>query len=215
MIVLSIHSGEGDSLLVLDHLLRRHQRRPRIVMHEALSLDPLIDVIGRRLPNRFVDPKGGDIEQEIEAMSRDLGARDAVLIFPEGGNVTAERRKRAIERLLHRGHHRQAAEREATCGTSARRGPAGRWPRWRAHRTPTSSSSPTTGSRIDGRGVERAASADDGRDRALACPRKRDSGGSRRADRMAVRLVEDARRLGRRKILARAMSFRYGWRLYG
>ena len=106
--MLSIHSGEGDSLLVLDHLLRRHGRRPRIVMHELLSLDPLIDVIGKRLPNRFVDPRGGDTEVEIAAMSRGLGERDAVLIFPEGGNVTAERRRRAIERLLHRGHHRQA-----------------------------------------------------------------------------------------------------------
>jgi 1-acyl-sn-glycerol-3-phosphate acyltransferase len=108
VIVLSIHSGEGDSLLVLDHLLRRHRRRPRIVMHQALAFDPLIGVIGRRLPNRFVDPRGGDIEQEIEAMSRDLGGKDAVLIFPEGGNVTAERRKRAIERLLRRGHTREA-----------------------------------------------------------------------------------------------------------
>ena len=42
-------------------------------MHEALALDPLIDVLGRRLPNRFVDPRGGDIEVEIAAMSRDLG----------------------------------------------------------------------------------------------------------------------------------------------
>ncbi|MBE2315556.1 1-acyl-sn-glycerol-3-phosphate acyltransferase [Solirubrobacter sp. CPCC 204708] len=108
LVVLSIHSGEGDSLLVLDHLLRRHRRRPRIVMHQLLSLDPLIDIIGRRLPNRFVDPRGGDIEQEIKVMSHGLGAEDAVLIFPEGGNVTAERRKRAIERLLHRGHHREA-----------------------------------------------------------------------------------------------------------
>ena len=108
LVVMSIHSGEGDSLLVLDHLLRRHGRRPRIVMHQLLALDPLIDIIGRRLPNRFVDPRGGDIEREIEAMSHDLGADDAVLIFPEGGNVTAERRKRAIERLLHRGHHREA-----------------------------------------------------------------------------------------------------------
>jgi 1-acyl-sn-glycerol-3-phosphate acyltransferase len=108
VIVLSIHSGEGDSLLVLDHLLRRHKRRPRIVMHQALAFDPLIDVIGRRLPNRFVDPRGGDIEQEIEQMSRDLGGKDAVLIFPEGGNVTAERRKRAIQRLLRRGHTREA-----------------------------------------------------------------------------------------------------------
>ena len=115
LVVLSIHSGEGDSLLVLDHLLRRHQRRPRIVMHELLSLDPLIDVIGKRLPNRFVDPRGGDIEREIKAMSHGLGADDAVLIFPEGGNVTAERRKRAIERLLHRGHHREA-ERASAMG---------------------------------------------------------------------------------------------------
>lgn len=118
VIVLSIHSGEGDSLLVLDHLLRRHQRRPRIVMHQLLALDPLIDLIGRRLPNRFVDPRGGDIEREIKVMSHGLGADDAVLIFPEGGNVTAERRRRAIERLLHRGHHREAerAERMAHLG---------------------------------------------------------------------------------------------------
>jgi 1-acyl-sn-glycerol-3-phosphate acyltransferase len=112
IVVLSIHSGEGDSLLVLDHLLRTHHRQPRIVMHQLLALDPLIDLIGRRLPNRFVDPRGGDIEQEIKAMSRDLGPEDAVLIFPEGGNVTAERRRRAIERLLHRGHHREAERAE-------------------------------------------------------------------------------------------------------
>ena len=109
LLVLSIHSGEGDSLLVLDHLLRRHRRRPRIVMHELLALDPLIDAIGKRLPNRFVDPRGGDTEVEIAAMSRGLAGRDAVLIFPEGGNVTAERRRRAIERLLRRGHREEAA----------------------------------------------------------------------------------------------------------
>ena len=70
VVVLSIHSGEGDSLLVLDHLLRRHRRRPRIVMHQALAADPLIDMLGTRLPNRFVDPRGGDIEVEIAAMSK-------------------------------------------------------------------------------------------------------------------------------------------------
>ena len=115
LVVLSIHSGEGDSLLVLDHLMRRHQRRPRIVMHQLLALDPFIDLVGRRLPNRFVDPRGGDIEREIKVMSHGLGADDAVLIFPEGGNVTAERRKRAIERLLHRGHQREA-ERASAMG---------------------------------------------------------------------------------------------------
>src|SRR3954468_20918365 len=113
LVVLSIHSGEGDSLLVLDHLLRRHRRRPRIVMHQALALDPLIDLIGRRLPNRFIDPRGGDIEVEIAEMSRRLGAEDAVVIFPEGGNFSPARRRRAIERLLRRGHRRAARRAEA------------------------------------------------------------------------------------------------------
>jgi 1-acyl-sn-glycerol-3-phosphate acyltransferase len=108
VIVLSLHSGEGDSLLVLDHLLSRYRRRPRIVMHEALRLDPLIAVLGDRLPNRFVDPRGGDIEREIEAMSRDLGPRDAVLIFPEGGNFSPLRRQASIERLERRGHAEEA-----------------------------------------------------------------------------------------------------------
>jgi 1-acyl-sn-glycerol-3-phosphate acyltransferase len=108
VIVFSMHSGEGDSLLVLHQLLCRHGRRPRIVMHEALALDPLIDVMGRRLPNRFVDPRGGDTEVEIAAMSRGLRADDAVLIFPEGGNFSHARRKRGIERLEQAGHHEEA-----------------------------------------------------------------------------------------------------------
>ena len=108
LLVLSIHSGEGDSLLVLHQLLCRHERLPRIVLHEALRIDPLIDVLGSRLPNRFVDPRGGDTEVEIAAMSRGLGGEEAVLIFPEGGNFTAERRKRGIERLERAGHHEEA-----------------------------------------------------------------------------------------------------------
>ena len=121
VIALSIHSGEGDSLLVLDLLLRHFRRNPRIVMHQALALDPLIDMLGNRLPNRFVDPRGGDIEVEIAAMSRDLGAHDAVLIFPEGGNFTPERRLAGIQRLLKRGHHEQAEQAEAMAHLSAPR----------------------------------------------------------------------------------------------
>src|SRR5215210_5858469 len=70
-IVLSRHAGEGDSLLVLHELLCRHGRRPHLVLHEALRMDPLIDILGHRLPNRFVDPRGGDTEVEIAAMTED------------------------------------------------------------------------------------------------------------------------------------------------
>ena len=108
-IVLSRHAGEGDSLLVLHELLCRHGRRPRLVLHEALRLDPLIDVLGHRLPNRFVDPRGGDTEVEIAAMAGEAGDDEAVLIFPEGANFTPARRARGIERLEEAGHDEQAA----------------------------------------------------------------------------------------------------------
>ncbi|MEA2142891.1 MAG: hypothetical protein QOI64_1321 [Solirubrobacteraceae bacterium] len=109
VIVLSRHAGEGDSLLVLHELLVRHRRRPRVVLHEALRLEPLIDILGHRLPNRFVDPRGGDTEGEIAAMAADLGDDDALLIFPEGGNFSPTRRRRAIERLRRAGHAEEAA----------------------------------------------------------------------------------------------------------
>jgi 1-acyl-sn-glycerol-3-phosphate acyltransferase len=109
VVVLSRHAGEGDSLLVLHELLCRHRRRPRVVLHHALRMDPLIDVLGRRLPNRFVDPRGGDTEVEIAAMTRDLGDEGAVLIFPEGGNFSPARRRRGIERLERAGHYQEAA----------------------------------------------------------------------------------------------------------
>jgi len=108
VVVLGRHAGEGDTLLVIEHLLGRYGRRPRVVMHEALRLDPLIDVLGDRLPNRFVDPRGGDTEVEIAAMASDLDERGAVLIFPEGGNFSEHHRQRGIERLEVAGHAEQA-----------------------------------------------------------------------------------------------------------
>ncbi|MDQ4048039.1 MAG: 1-acyl-sn-glycerol-3-phosphate acyltransferase [Actinomycetota bacterium] len=109
VLVLSRHAGEGDTLLVIHELLCHHDRAPRIVMHEALRLDPLIDVLGERLPNRFVDPRGGDTEREIAAMARDMDARAALVIFPEGVNFSEEGRRRGIERLEQAGHAEEAA----------------------------------------------------------------------------------------------------------
>ncbi len=108
VVVLSRHAGEGDSLLVLHALMCRHGRRPRVVLHEALRLDPLIDVLGHRLAYRFIDPRGGDIEGEIAAMASDLDDDGAVLIFPEGGNFSAARRRRGIQRLEAAGHEDEA-----------------------------------------------------------------------------------------------------------
>ncbi len=109
VLVLSRHAGEGDSMLVLHALLCRYRRRPRVVLHEGLALDPLLDVLGHRLHYRFVDPRGGDIEGEITAMAQGMGGEDAVLIFPEGGNFSEARRARGIERLERGGYDEEAA----------------------------------------------------------------------------------------------------------
>jgi 1-acyl-sn-glycerol-3-phosphate acyltransferase len=108
VLVLGRHAGEGDTLLVIHALLCRHDRGPRVVMHEALRLDPVIDVLGDRLPNRFVDPRGGDTEVEIAAMARELGGSAALVIFPEGANFSERARARGIERLESAGRTRQA-----------------------------------------------------------------------------------------------------------
>jgi len=110
VVVLSRHAGEGDSLLILHALLCRYGRRPRVVLHKALRLDPLLDVLGDRLAYRFIDPRGGDIEADIGAMASTLDGDGAVLIFPEGGNFSPERRQRAIRRLVRRGHHEEATK---------------------------------------------------------------------------------------------------------
>jgi 1-acyl-sn-glycerol-3-phosphate acyltransferase len=109
VIVFSRHAGEGDTLLVIHQMLSLYDRGPRVVMHEALRLDPLIDVMGERLPNRFLDPRGGDTEREVEAMARDLGETAALVIFPEGKNFSEETRRRGIERLERLGHEDEAA----------------------------------------------------------------------------------------------------------
>jgi 1-acyl-sn-glycerol-3-phosphate acyltransferase len=110
VLVLGRHAGAGDSLLIIYELLCRERRRPRVVMKDLLRWDPLIDMLGERLPNRFVDPRGGDIEHEIATMAGELDARAALIIFPEGGNFTAERRVRSIERLEEAGHDDEAAK---------------------------------------------------------------------------------------------------------
>lgn len=115
------HAGEGDTLLVLYELLVPHQRHPRIVMHERLRLDPLVDVLGERLPNRFVDPRGGDTEREIHAMAETLDDDSALLIFPEGRNFSDAHRQRAIDRLHEAGRAEQAALAERMTRVSAPR----------------------------------------------------------------------------------------------
>ena len=94
------HAGPGDSLLLVD-ALQDGGRHPRIVLKQALRWDPALDILLGRLPNRFVPPGGGGtaMADAIGSLAVDLGEQDALVLFPEGGNFTQERRRRSIARL--------------------------------------------------------------------------------------------------------------------
>jgi 1-acyl-sn-glycerol-3-phosphate acyltransferase len=113
MLVLSRHAGPGDSVLLVNTLMDRdHLRRPRIVLKSTLRLDPLVDVYLGRLPTAFLTPGQGDLATRVGDLARGLRAEDALLIFPEGGNFTAGRRRRAIASLRGKGLEDQADKAE-------------------------------------------------------------------------------------------------------
>lgn len=103
VIVFSRHAGPGDSFLLIDALINGPaSRRPRIVLKDTLQLDPCVDVLLNRLPNRFVPSHGKAGQSAIDAigeLTSTMTAGDAFVIFPEGGNFTEKRRDRAIEKL--------------------------------------------------------------------------------------------------------------------
>lgn len=129
LIVLSRHAGPGDSLLVVHHLLTTCDRRPRVVMKATLQLDPSVDIVANRVPNAFLRRRSagsqgsqgsprtggrGPSEQirQVRRLAAGLGGRDALLLFPEGGNWTPLRWRRGIERLRRAGQP-ELAERAA------------------------------------------------------------------------------------------------------
>ena len=113
LIVLSRHAGPGDTIFLLDQLMSRFRRRPSVVFKESLSLDPCIDLLGHRLPQAMLDRSNRDEAADIiERVTTELGPRGVLLLFPEGGNFTPERRRSALQRLRRRGKRRSAARAE-------------------------------------------------------------------------------------------------------
>ena len=118
------HAGPGDSFTLIHALMHWYAREPRVVLKNTLAWDPAIDVILRRIPAKFItpNPKGGeDLESQIATLATGLDENDAFVIFPEGGNFTAARRERGIERLRKLGMDRMADRAEAMTNVLAPR----------------------------------------------------------------------------------------------
>jgi 1-acyl-sn-glycerol-3-phosphate acyltransferase len=113
LIVLSRHAGPGDTIFIVDQLMSQFRRRPSVVFKESLALDPCIDLLGHRLPHAMLDRSDrAESEEIIERITAELGPRGALLLFPEGGNFTPERRRSALLRLRRRGKERSAEQAE-------------------------------------------------------------------------------------------------------
>lgn len=113
LLVFCRHAGVGDSFSIMYALMRWYHREPRIVLKATLAWDPALGVMLTRLPSRFISrSRGHDLATEVGTLARNLDENDAFVIFPEGGNFTARRRARAIDRLRRLGRESMAAQAE-------------------------------------------------------------------------------------------------------
>jgi 1-acyl-sn-glycerol-3-phosphate acyltransferase len=115
IIVACRHAGPGDSFTLIHALMDWYDREPRVVLKNTMAWDPMIDVVLRRIPARFISTqpqRGHDLDEQIRDLATGLDANDAFVIFPEGGNFTPDRRRRGIERLRKLGLERMARRAE-------------------------------------------------------------------------------------------------------
>jgi 1-acyl-sn-glycerol-3-phosphate acyltransferase len=111
LLFFSRHAGPGDTFLLADLLLSRFDRFPSVVFKQTLAIDPCIDLIGHRLPHALLDTADREeCEAQIEKITAALGPRGVLLLFPEGGNFTPERRRSALRKLWRNGRRREAAK---------------------------------------------------------------------------------------------------------
>jgi hypothetical protein len=110
VLVFSRHAGPGDTFLIVDRLMSRFDRRASVILKQTWALEPCVDLLAHRLPQALVDT--GDREDavvQIENVATELDRRGALLLFPEGGNFTPERRRSALSKLRRKGRRRAAA----------------------------------------------------------------------------------------------------------
>ncbi|HEX3650463.1 MAG TPA: 1-acyl-sn-glycerol-3-phosphate acyltransferase [Pseudonocardiaceae bacterium] len=110
LIVLSRHCGPGDSLFVAWLLSGHYRLRLGAVLKSALRLEPVVDLAGDHLPLCFVNRDRAGTRQRITGLAATLASGDALLLFPEGGNFTWPRRRKAIRSLIAHGAYRRARQ---------------------------------------------------------------------------------------------------------
>jgi len=102
LLLLVRHSSVADTVLAAALLGNPNRLSLRYVLKRELLWDPCLDVVGRRLPNAFIDRKTPRKQAEREAiasLARDLDDRSAVLIYPEGTRFSEAKLARRLTSL--------------------------------------------------------------------------------------------------------------------
>lgn len=102
VVLVARHTSFFDALIPATVLSQRNRLLAHHIVTHGLRYAPCIDIVGHRLPNRFIkrDPGEGSSELgPIQAIGAVLDARSAGIIFPEGTFRTEDRFERAVRRI--------------------------------------------------------------------------------------------------------------------
>jgi 1-acyl-sn-glycerol-3-phosphate acyltransferase len=105
IVLMSRHASLLDTILPILIASSRHGLALRYVAKRELLWDPCVDLVGHRLATAFVRRNRRDHDLDVavvESLARDLGPRDAIVIFPEGTRFTEAKRTRTLAALAGR-----------------------------------------------------------------------------------------------------------------
>jgi 1-acyl-sn-glycerol-3-phosphate acyltransferase len=106
LVLLPRHSSTADTILASGLVANPHRLYLGYVFKRELLWDPCLDIVGRRLPNAFVDRSGkssAEATAAVAELGRSLDEHSGVLLYPEGTRFSSEKKQRAIERLRRSG----------------------------------------------------------------------------------------------------------------
>ncbi len=92
----------GLPIVLLSYPLRYQLR---FVLKQELLLDPCVDIVGQRIPNRFVRRRERSVDEveRVVGLYENLKTDDAVVIFPEGTRFSERKRRDLLAQLATRG----------------------------------------------------------------------------------------------------------------
>ena len=108
-LVFARHASLADSIISCFVVNNTMRLDPRYVLKSDLEKIPCLDILGHRMPNCFVRRGTGNVQAELDALTRMMdgfGPGGAAVIFPEGSRANPEKRARELARIAERNPER-------------------------------------------------------------------------------------------------------------